>query len=166
MANGTKVTGFAKYKLMMLKWLKTTARKIAAYLANPDTWKSPKTWIGIAIFLRLLYVFMNEYGLNPFKKNVEGDHVFLTGAGGGIGRLMALELGKLGCSLSLSDINKEAVVETKSYCVERGIPANKIITFKCDMSNLESIKQGAETARSAFGDVHILINNAGIVSGK
>lgn len=52
---------------------------------------------------------MNERGWNPFKKNLKNDHVFLTGAGGGIGRLMALRLGKLGCKLSLSDINLEAV---------------------------------------------------------
>lgn len=48
---------------------------------------------------------MNEYGHNPFKKSLKTDHVFLTGAGGGIGRLMAINLGKLGCKMSLSDVN-------------------------------------------------------------
>ena len=54
-------------------------------------------------------VFMNEYGMNPFKKNLKGDHVFLTGAGSGIGQGMAVKLGKLGCKLSLSDINMEGL---------------------------------------------------------
>ena len=31
---------------------------------------------------------------------------------------------------------------------------------------MESIKEGARIAREAFGDVTILVNNAGIVSGK
>ena len=48
---------------------------------------------------------MNEYGMNPLKKQLKNDHVFLTGAGGGIGRLMAIRLGKMGCKLSLSDVN-------------------------------------------------------------
>ena len=34
------------------------------------------------------------------------------------------------------------------------------------MSDIESIKEGARIARDAFGDVTILINNAGIISGK
>jgi len=34
------------------------------------------------------------------------------------------------------------------------------------MSNVESIKEGCALGRNKFGDVHILINNAGIVSGK
>jgi all-trans-retinol dehydrogenase (NAD+) len=34
------------------------------------------------------------------------------------------------------------------------------------MCSLDSIKEGAETARAAFGDVTILINNAGVVTGK
>ena len=48
---------------------------------------------------------MNEFGRNPFKKSLKSDHVFLTGAGSGIGRLMAIRLGKMGCKLSLSDVN-------------------------------------------------------------
>jgi NADP-dependent 3-hydroxy acid dehydrogenase YdfG len=55
---------------------------------------------------------MNERGLNPFKKNINNDHLFLTGAGMGIGKLMALRFGKLGCKLSLADINFDALEET------------------------------------------------------
>ena len=36
----------------------------------------------------------------------------------------------------------------------------------CDVSQGSSIKEGAAKARVAFGEVTILINNAGIVSGK
>merc|ERR1719225_2058174 len=47
------------------------------------------------------------------KKNISKDHVFLTGAGSGLGRFMALKLGKMGCKLSLSDIDLQGVQETK-----------------------------------------------------
>lgn len=58
------------------------------------------------------YVAMNEYGYNPFKKSLAGEHVFLTGAGSGMGRALALKLGKMGSKLSISDINAENMANT------------------------------------------------------
>jgi hypothetical protein len=79
-------------------------KNIIGYFKNPANWTRPKFWMLVLVLLRALYVFMLEYGLHPFKKNLKSDHVFLTGAGGGIGRKMAIRLGLLGCKLSLSDI--------------------------------------------------------------
>ena len=77
---------------------------------------------------------MNEYGKNPFKKSLAKDHVFLTGAGGGIGRLMAIEFGKLGSKLSLSDINMSGLNETKALMMKAGVPAANINCFTVDVS--------------------------------
>jgi len=109
---------------------------------------------------------MNERGLNPFKKNLSKDHVFLTGAGMGIGKLMALRLGKLGCSLSLADINMKALEETAYWLVEEGIPIENICIIKCDVSRVASIRKAADKARERFGHVTVLINNAGVISGQ
>ena len=38
--------------------------------------------------------------------------------------------------------------------------------FKCDVSQRASITESGRIARNAFGEVTILINNAGMVSGK
>lgn len=43
--------------------------------------------------------------MSPLKKSLKDEHVFLTGAGSGIGRGMAIKLGQMGAKLSLSDIN-------------------------------------------------------------
>lgn len=40
---------------------------------------------------------------------MKGEVVVLTGAGSGIGRLMALRLAKAGCKLALWDISKQGV---------------------------------------------------------
>eukprot|EP00345_Euplotes_harpa_P001566 CAMPEP_0168321914 /NCGR_PEP_ID=MMETSP0213-20121227/2572_1 /TAXON_ID=151035 /ORGANISM="Euplotes harpa, Strain FSP1.4" /LENGTH=222 /DNA_ID=CAMNT_0008323691 /DNA_START=235 /DNA_END=903 /DNA_ORIENTATION=- len=40
------------------------------------------------------------------------------------------------------------------------------VAIKLDVTSVEDIHNAAETAKSKFGDVDILINNAGIVSGK
>lgn len=147
-------------------WVRKIAKRILAYLMNKENWKNAKMWIGALFVLRALYLFMNEYGWNPFKKSLQGDHVFLTGAGAGIGRMMALKLGKMGSLLSLSDINEAAVIETKDFLIKEGIPEANIVTIRCDVSKLASIKEAAAKAREAFGPVTLLINNAGIVSGK
>ena len=87
------------------------------------------------------------------KKNIKGDHVFLTGAGSGIGRGMAIKLGRMGCKLSISDINLASVQETKDIMVQKGIPAEKIFVFHLDVSKSSSVKEGAEKCRQALGDV-------------
>ena len=98
----------AKLKVIMILLAKFM-KKVAEIVVNPDTWKKKKSWIIALIFLRCAYVLLNEYGMNPFKKSLKGDHVFLTGAGSGIGQGMAIKLGKMGCKLSLSDINLDGL---------------------------------------------------------
>ena len=65
-----------------------------------------------AIYALLLawaaYTLARERGLLP-KKNVNGKHVFITGAGSGLGRAMALEFAKRGAKVTVSDINEEGV---------------------------------------------------------
>lgn len=76
------------------------------YVSKGKNWRtSPKLWISAIIGLRLLLVFLREYGLTLGKKSLDKEHVFLTGAGSGIGRLMAQRLGAMGAKLSISDIN-------------------------------------------------------------
>lgn len=74
----------AKLKGLMLLVAKFM-KKVADVVVNPETWKKKKSLIFALVFLRCAYVLMNEYGMNPFKKSLKGDHVFLTGAGSGIG---------------------------------------------------------------------------------
>ena len=97
-----------------LNRIKQMFTSLFAYISNGENWrKSPKIWILSYIFLRLLLQFLRKHGLTLFKKNLSRDHVYLTGAGSGLGRLMTQKLGKMGCKLSISDINLKGVEETK-----------------------------------------------------
>ena len=96
--------------------------------------RTKKFWILSAVAARAAYVAVNEYGLNPFKKSLAGEHVFLTGAGRGCGRLIAIKLGTLGCKLSISNTNPEMLEETKRLLLEKGVPATNINCFSCDVS--------------------------------
>ena len=50
--------------------------------------------------------------------------------------------------------------------VSEGISADQVCAFMVDVSKVASIREGAIIARQAFGPVTMLINNAGVVSGK
>jgi all-trans-retinol dehydrogenase (NAD+) len=43
------------------------------------------------------------------KKSIKGNHIFITGAGSGLGRLVAIRLAKLGAKLTLSDLTLASV---------------------------------------------------------
>lgn len=58
-----------------------------------------------------IYAFFKNHGWLP-KKSLKGEHVFLTGAGSGLGRYMAITMAKMGCKLSLSDVNEKGLEET------------------------------------------------------
>lgn len=98
------------------------------------------------------------------RKNVAGELVLITGAGSGIGRLIALEFGRLGATLVLWDINEEGNKETCRLAKKNG--AVRVHTYTCDCSKREEVYRVADQVKKEVGDITILINNAGIVTGK
>lgn len=97
------------------------------------------------------------------RKSVNGEVVLITGSGMGLGRLMAIEFGKRGAQLVLWDINEKLNMETKGILDQQGIKSS---AYTIDLSDAQQIYQTAEKVQKEVGDVDILINNAGIVSGK
>ncbi|NXE49772.1 RDHE2 dehydrogenase, partial [Casuarius casuarius] len=98
------------------------------------------------------------------KKNVEGEVVLITGAGSGIGRLLSIKFARLGATLVLWDINQEGVKETSRLAKENG--AVRVQSYICDCSKRQEVHRVADQVKKEVGDVSILINNAGIVTGK
>ncbi|KAI4881031.1 hypothetical protein NFI96_021800 [Prochilodus magdalenae] len=98
------------------------------------------------------------------RKSVAGETVLLSGAGSGLGRLMALEFARLGARLVLWDVNEEGNQETARMIKEAyGTRAH---TYTCDCSKREEVYKVADQVKREVGDVTILVNNAGIVTGK
>ncbi len=83
--------------------------------------------------------------------------VLLTGAAGGMGRLLARALHERGAHLALVDANEEGLKETAAD-LERAhaIPG--------DLSTIEGCQAIARAAEKALGQVDILINLAGVMS--
>ncbi|XP_031408725.1 epidermal retinol dehydrogenase 2 isoform X1 [Meleagris gallopavo] len=98
------------------------------------------------------------------KKNVSGEIVLITGAGSGIGRLLSLKFAKLGATLVLWDINQDGLQETCRLAEENG--AVRIHSYICDCSKRQEVYRVADQVKKEVGDVSILVNNAGIVTGR
>jgi all-trans-retinol dehydrogenase (NAD+) len=95
---------------------------------------------------------------------IAGRHVLVTGGASGIGRLMAKKLAALGGRVSIWDIQRDNLDNVVAEINAAGRePARG---FLCDVSKRENVYRAAEETRTASGPVEILINNAGVVSGK
>lgn len=94
---------------------------------------------------KLLYYFLDTivYKIIPKrKKNVAGEIVLITGAGSGLGRLMAIKFASLGAILVLWDINEEGNMETCRLAKEKG--GVKVFAYKCDCSNRQEVYRVAD----------------------
>ncbi|XP_066268769.1 epidermal retinol dehydrogenase 2-like [Branchiostoma lanceolatum] len=115
----------------------------------------------VSLIARLLSVVRLIFP--PGKKSVSGEIVLITGAGSGLGRGMALSFARLGATIVAWDINKEANEATVQMIREEG---GKASGFVCDCSKRDDIYRAAQEVKSSVGHVTILINNAGIVTGR
>ena len=97
--------------------------------------------------------------MKDFKNKV----VAITGAGSGMGRAYAIEFGKLGAKLALTDWNQDSLLETKRTVKNNG--ANEVFIKAFDISKEEEVFQFAEDVKTTLGNTHIIVNNAGIAGG-
>ncbi|XP_040117192.1 short-chain dehydrogenase/reductase family 16C member 6 [Oryx dammah] len=121
-----------------------------------------------SIFLgKFLYYFLESlfYKIIPKKnKDVTGEIVLITGAASGLGRLLAIEFARLGAILVLWDINEEGNMETCRMIKEKRDA--KVFAYTCNCSNRQDVYRVADQVKKEVGNVTILINNAGVVTGR
>jgi all-trans-retinol dehydrogenase (NAD+) len=93
-----------------------------------------------------------------------GAHAVITGAGSGIGRLMALGLARRGASqVAVWDLNLPSAQAVVKEIKDLGVDAS---AYKVDVSSKTSVDEAAHKTLETLSRVDLLINNAGIVSGK
>jgi meso-butanediol dehydrogenase/(S,S)-butanediol dehydrogenase/diacetyl reductase len=90
-----------------------------------------------------------------------GRTAIVTGGGSGIGRAVALALGREGAAVLVVDRNPAGAAEVCSEMAAKGARAE---SATCDVSSEESVEAMFEAA-DRFGAVDILVNNAGIGAG-
>lgn len=85
--------------------------------------------------------------------------VIITGAGGGLGRAYALALAAEGAKVVVNDINREAVAGVVALIRDQG---GQAIGDSHDITRYSEAGEIVRAAIDAFGDLHAVVNNAGI----
>jgi len=91
---------------------------------------------------------------------LENRLAFITGAGQGNGREIAVGLHKAGASVIATDVNEAAVDETADAIRKDG---GKAWAFKLDVTQAEACATLAKRIETEVGRVDLLVNNAGII---
>lgn len=84
----------------------------------------------------------------------------VTGAGGGIGKAEIKRLAREGAKIFAVDISEKGLEVMKKEMESEGY--QNIYTYVCDGSNEDEVKNAVRKCIDVYGDITILINNAGI----
>ncbi|XP_035285390.1 retinol dehydrogenase 10-B [Anguilla rostrata] len=143
----------------------------------------------LLVTLKVLWAFVLagfKWLVRPKEKSVAGQVCVITGAGSGLGRLFAKEFARRRAVLVLWDINKQSNEETAEMVRQiqremtttvpkdgcgggtQQVPAfePQVYTYVCDVGKRESVYSTAEKVQREVGHIDLLINNAGVVSGR
>lgn len=87
--------------------------------------------------------------------------VFITGAGSGLGKALALRYAREGWRVAATDVKLESVEQTLQEVQAAG---GSGFAMACDVTSGESFAAAAARLRSEWGGVDVAINNAGVAT--
>jgi NADP-dependent 3-hydroxy acid dehydrogenase YdfG len=94
------------------------------------------------------------------QSTLQGRIVWITGAGSGIGRAMAIGFAAAGAKVALTGRRIDALTETASQI------GKTALVVPADVSEADQVAKAYETVSQTLGTVDILVNNAGRNSSK
>jgi 3-hydroxybutyrate dehydrogenase len=90
---------------------------------------------------------------------LEGKVAFITGAAAGIGYEIAREYAREGAAIAIADLNKQAADAAAAEIKKAG---GKAVGIAADVTSEEQVDAAVKAAVQAFGNIDILVSNAGI----
>lgn len=90
--------------------------------------------------------------------DLTGQVAIVTGTSRGLGQYFARALAKAGAELVLTSRKRETLT---AFEAEMKTLGRRTVCLELDVRNQESIERMAAEAEAAFGQIHILVNNAG-----
>ena len=90
---------------------------------------------------------------------LQGKTAIITGAASGIGKEIALEFAREGANVAIADLNLTAANATAAEMVSAG---HKALGVAMDVANEKAVEDGVAAVVKGFGNVDILVSNAGI----
>ena len=92
-------------------------------------------------------------------KELKGKTAFVTGAASGIGLGIARALARASVNVALADVQKEPLDKATREIAGMGV---KTGAFLVDVADRIRMYETANRVEGVFGDIHILVNNAGV----
>lgn len=93
---------------------------------------------------------------------LKGRNAIITGASQGLGKAIAAAYLREGASVLICSSDGEAIAAAARELSPLAAPGQSVLPFKCDVSRTEDMDAMFARAFDAFGDLHILVNNAGV----
>ena len=94
---------------------------------------------------------------------LKGTNILITGGASGIGKIMGrMALEKGAAALVIWDINQENIDSTIAELTPKG----KVVGYRVDISDEQTVIAAAKVVKEQVGDIDILINCAGIITGN
>ena len=97
--------------------------------------------------------------MKEFKDKV----AVITGAASGIGRALAERCAREGMKVVVADIEEDTLAQTEGDLRAAGAT---VVAVRTDVSKASDVEALAQKTLGAFGAVHLLCNNAGVVHDR
>jgi short-subunit dehydrogenase len=92
-------------------------------------------------------------------QSFENKVAVITGAASGIGKALAIQLAAMGTRVAIADVNEDKLKQTSQEILQQG---GQVSWHVVDVSNRTAVYDFADTIINQYGEVHIVINNAGV----
>ncbi len=96
-------------------------------------------------------------------QELAGKTAFVTGAASGIGFALSRTFAEAGMKVMLADIETTALATAVENLQDFG---PNVCGVACDVTDPASVERAAKAAYEAFGNVHVVCNNAGVGGGS
>jgi NAD(P)-dependent dehydrogenase (short-subunit alcohol dehydrogenase family) len=95
-------------------------------------------------------------------RELKGKSAFVTGGASGIGLALGRAFAEAGMKVMLADVERGALDAALEELNEFGPNVRGV---SCDVADSDSVERAAQAACEAFGNVHVICNNAGVAAG-
>jgi NAD(P)-dependent dehydrogenase (short-subunit alcohol dehydrogenase family) len=95
-------------------------------------------------------------------RELAGKTAFVTGGAGGIGFALGRAFAQAGMKVMLADIETDALAAAVKSLHDVGPDVRGV---SCDVADPASVERAAKASWDAFGNVHVVCNNAGVAAG-